>query len=56
MTANRTFGIVMIILGGLLLWYISTGLLTSAPLLLVFGGAGAVGAVLFGFWALLGRF
>jgi hypothetical protein len=56
MTANRTFGIVMLVLGALLLWYVSTGLLLPAPLLLVFGTAGAIGAVGLGIWALLGRF
>lgn len=56
MTINRTFGLVMVVLGGLLLWYVSTGLLLPAPLLLVFSTAGAIGAVALGIWALLGKF
>jgi hypothetical protein len=56
MAANRKFGIVMVILGGILLWYVSTGLLLPAPLLLVFGTAGALGAVGLGIWSLLGKY
>jgi hypothetical protein len=56
MALNRTFGLVMVILGGLLLWYVSTGLLLPAPLILVFGTAGAIGAVVLGIWSLLGKY
>jgi hypothetical protein len=56
MTATRTFGLVMLLLGGALLWFMSTGTLLSAPLILVFGVLGALGAVALGVWALLGRF
>ena len=56
MTANRTFGLAMLILGGLLLWYVSTGLLTPAPLLVAFAAAGSIGAVGLGLWGLFGKF
>jgi hypothetical protein len=53
---NRTFGAVMIVLGGLLLWFVATGALLPAPLLLAFASAGSVAAVLLGLWAILGRY
>ena len=56
MAINRTFGIVMVILGGLLLWFVSTGVLNTAPMILFFGGAGALGAVALGVWSLLGKY
>jgi hypothetical protein len=56
MTTLRTFGLVMLLLGGLLLAFISTGSLIQAPLILIFGGLGAAGAAGLGVWALLGRF
>jgi hypothetical protein len=56
MAANLKFGIAMIILGGLLLAYVSTGLLLPAPLILVFGTCGAIGAVCLGIWSLLGKY
>ena len=55
MTANRSFGLALLVLGAILLLYISTGLLVSAPLLLVFGSLGGLGAVAVGVWALLGK-
>lgn len=56
MAANRTFGIVILILGAILLWYVSTGLLIPAPLLLVFATAGSIGAIGLGIWSLLGKY
>jgi hypothetical protein len=55
MTANRTFGLVMLVLGALLLWFVSTGALVTAPLLLVFSTAGALGSLGLGLWGLLGK-
>ncbi|HTI66724.1 MAG TPA: hypothetical protein VL460_04155 [Caulobacteraceae bacterium] len=56
MAANIKFGIAMVVLGGALLAYVATGLLMAAPLLLVFGAAGAVGAVALGIWSLMGKY
>jgi hypothetical protein len=56
MTTNRTFGLVMLILGGALLAFEATGTLLPAPLILVFGTLGAIGAIGLGIWALLGKF
>ena len=56
MAINRMFGIVMVVLGGLLLWFVSTGALNSAPTILLFGGTGALGAVALGVWSLLGKY
>jgi hypothetical protein len=56
MAINRTFGIVMVLLGGLLLWFISTGSLFPAPLIVFFAGTGALGAVALGVWSLLGKY
>ena len=53
---NRTFGIVMIVLGGVLLAFEATGSLLPAPLILIFGTLGALGAVGLGIWALMGKF
>jgi hypothetical protein len=56
MTANRTFGLLILIFSGLLLWFISTGILASAPLLLAFGLTGGVTAALLSIWLIVGRF
>ncbi|HTK35750.1 MAG TPA: hypothetical protein VL358_10770 [Caulobacteraceae bacterium] len=56
MTNHRTFGLVMLILGGALLAFEATGSLVSAPLILIFGTLGGIGAVILGIWALLGKF
>lgn len=56
MTATRTYGIVVIILGAILLWFSFSGTLLPAPLIMVFGTLGALGAVGLGVWALLGKF
>lgn len=56
MAINRTFGIVMVLLGALLLWYLSTGLLLPAPLILFFATTGGIGAVALGIWSLLGKY
>lgn len=55
MTATRTYGLVIIILGAILLWFSVTGTLLPAPLIMVFGTLGAIGAVGLGVWALLGK-
>ena len=55
MDANRKFGIVMIVLGGALLAFEGTGTLVPAPLLLVFGTLGAIGAIALGIRALIGK-
>ena len=56
MDASRKFGIVMIVLGGCLLAFEATGTLVPAPLLLVFGTLGALGAIGLGVRALMGKF
>jgi hypothetical protein len=56
MTANRGFGLAMVILGGLLLSFVATGALTPAPLILIFGGLGGLGAVLLGLWIAFGKY
>jgi len=53
---NRTFGVVLTILGALLLWFVASGSLLEAPLLLVFAGLGSVAAICLGIWAILGRY
>lgn len=56
MNATRTYGLVITILGAALLWFtIAANLLQSAPLIMVFGALGAIGAVGLGIWALLGK-
>ncbi len=53
---NRVFGVVMLLLGAALLSFVVRGTLLPAPLLLVFGTLGGVGAVGLGLWGLLGRY
>ena len=55
-TSHRIFGLVMVLLGGSLLAFIGTGSLLPAPLILIFGTLGGIGAVCLGIWSLLGRF
>ena len=56
MDTNRKFGLVMIVLGGILLAFEATGTLVPAPLLLVFGTLGSIGAIGLGIRALMGKF
>ena len=56
MDSSRKFGIVMIVLGGALLAFEATGTLVPAPLLLVFGTLGSLGAIALGIRALMGKF
>ena len=51
--AQRALGALMAGLGGALLWFLSTGALMSAPLILLFGALGATGAVALGLWAVI---
>lgn len=53
---NRVFGTVMVLLGAALLWFVVSGALTAAPLLLVFGTLGGIGAVILGIWGVIGRY
>lgn len=53
---NRTFGVVMAVLGALLLWFVASGTLLEAPLLLVFAALGSVASICLGIWAILGRY
>jgi len=53
---NRTFGVVIALLGALLLWFVASGSLFQAPLLLVFAGLGSIASICLGIWAILGRY
>jgi hypothetical protein len=53
---NRIFGLIMLLLGAALMSFVVSGSLIPAPLLLVFGSLGALGALAMGFWALFGRY